>query len=75
MEEKTYSVLVIDDEESMRDSCCLILAKEGFDTDSAPNGQAGLEKIQASPPRFCIDRPEDARDRWTGGPGKDKRDR
>jgi signal transduction histidine kinase len=54
IEEKTYSVLVIDDEESMRDSCCLILAKEGFTTDSAPNGESGLEKIQASPPDFVL---------------------
>jgi len=54
MEEKTYSVLVIDDEEVMRDSCCLILAKEGFDTDSAPNGEAGLEKIETSPPDFVL---------------------
>ncbi len=54
MEETTYSVLVIDDEESMRDACCLILAKEGFDTDSAANGKAGLEKIHASPPDFVL---------------------
>lgn len=52
--ETNFSVLVIDDEESMRDSCCLILAKEGFDTNSAPNGESGLEKIKASPPDFVL---------------------
>ena len=54
MEEKQYSVLVIDDEESMRDSCCLILAKEGFETDSAENGESGLAKLQESHPDFVL---------------------
>lgn len=54
MEEKQYSVLVIDDEESMRDSCCLILAREGFETDSAENGEIGLAKLQESPPDFVL---------------------
>jgi signal transduction histidine kinase len=54
MEEKKYSVLVIDDEESMRDSCCLILAKEGFDTDSAENGEAGLAKLGEYHPDFVL---------------------
>ncbi len=54
MEEKKYSVLVIDDEESMRDSCCLILAKEGFETDSAENGAVGLAKLQESQPDFVL---------------------
>jgi len=54
MEEKQYSVLVIDDEESMRDSCCLILAREGFETDSAENGEIGLAKLQESQPDFVL---------------------
>jgi len=54
MEEKQYSVLVIDDEESMRDSCCLILAKEGFETDSAENGESGLAKLQETQPDFVL---------------------
>jgi signal transduction histidine kinase len=54
MEEKRYSVLVIDDEESMRDSCCLILAKEGFETDSAENGESGLAKLDESQPDFVL---------------------
>lgn len=54
MEEKQYSILVIDDEESMRDSCCLILAREGFETDSAENGEIGLAKLQESQPDFVL---------------------
>jgi signal transduction histidine kinase len=45
---------VIDDEESMRDSCCLILAKEGFETDSAENGDVGLDKLGESQPDFVL---------------------
>lgn len=54
MAEKQYRVLVIDDEESMRDSCCLILAKEGFETDSAQNGKIGLEKARKISPDFVL---------------------
>ena len=54
MEKKNYKVLVIDDEESMRDSCSLILEKEGFDTDTAEDGKIGLEKIEKDRPDFVI---------------------
>jgi two-component system sensor histidine kinase/response regulator len=54
MEKKKFKVLVIDDEESMRDSCCLILEREGFETDSAENGVIGLEKIEEDRPDFVI---------------------
>jgi signal transduction histidine kinase len=47
-------VLVIDDEESMRDSCSLILAKEGFQTHTAENGEIGLEKIQELKPDLAL---------------------
>lgn len=54
MEEKKYKVLVIDDEESMRDACSLILKKEGFETDFAENGATGLEKIKTNKPDVAI---------------------
>jgi signal transduction histidine kinase len=54
MEEKKYKMLVIDDEESMRDSCCLIMAKEGFETDMAENGVVGLKKIKENNPDFVL---------------------
>jgi two-component system sensor histidine kinase/response regulator len=54
MEDKKYKVLVIDDEEAMRDSCSLILEKEGFETDTAENGMIGLEKVEKDRPDFVI---------------------
>jgi two-component system sensor histidine kinase/response regulator len=54
MDNSKFKVLVIDDEASMRDSCCMILEKEGFETDSAENGILGLEKIEANKPDFVI---------------------
>jgi two-component system sensor histidine kinase/response regulator len=54
MKDEKYKVLVIDDEESMRDSCCLILAREGFETDTAENGTVGLQKIRENNPDFVL---------------------
>jgi two-component system sensor histidine kinase/response regulator len=54
MDKSKFKVLVIDDEASMRDSCSMILKKEGFETDSAENGILGLEKIEANKPDFVI---------------------
>lgn len=47
-------VLVIDDEESMRDSCALILTKEGYEPDLAENGSIGLEKIRNFKPDLVL---------------------
>jgi two-component system sensor histidine kinase/response regulator len=54
MDKSRFKVLVIDDEASMRDSCSMILEREGFETDSAENGIIGLEKIEANRPDFVI---------------------
>lgn len=54
MAEKKPVVLVIDDEEAMRDSCSLILAKEGFQAETAENGQIGLEKIKELGPDLVL---------------------
>lgn len=54
MAEKKPIVLVIDDEESMRDSCSLILAKGGFTAAAAENGQVGLEKIRELKPDIAL---------------------
>ena len=43
LENKKTTILVIDDEESMRDSCSLILTKDGFTTYSAENGRVGAQ--------------------------------
>jgi two-component system phosphate regulon sensor histidine kinase PhoR len=42
-------ILVIDDESVMRDGCCRILAKEGCEVLTAPNGEEGLAAIKADP--------------------------
>lgn len=38
-------VLIIDDEEAMRDSCARVLAKEGLEVTTAEDGQAALQLI------------------------------
>jgi signal transduction histidine kinase len=47
-------VLVIDDEESMRDSCSQILAKDGFHTETAEDGSKGLDKIKEIKPYLVL---------------------
>ncbi len=47
-------ILVIDDEEAMRDSCSLILIKDGFRAETAENGQIGLEKIRELKPALAL---------------------
>ena len=54
MQDKKPLILVIDDEESMRDSCSMILAKDGFKPDTAENGSVGLEKMQALHPDLIL---------------------
>jgi len=39
-------VLIIDDEEEIRESIELLLTSEGISTDTAPNGEEGLRKIE-----------------------------
>jgi two-component system sensor histidine kinase/response regulator len=51
---KSPVVLVIDDEESMRDSCSLILTKGGFQAETAENGTIGLEKIKEVKPDLVL---------------------
>ena len=38
-------ILIIDDEECMRDSCCQVLSKAGYRVETAVNGEAGLAKV------------------------------
>ncbi len=53
LEKKTF-ILVIDDEESMRDSCSQILKKDGFLADTAKDGSVGLEKIEKNKPDLVL---------------------
>lgn len=47
-------ILVIDDEESMRDSCALILSKEGYAPELAEDGTIGLEKAKDFKPDLVL---------------------
>jgi two-component system, sensor histidine kinase and response regulator len=54
MNQKQHSVIIIDDEESMRDSCTMILKKDGFETITADNGEEGLQKIKELHPDIAL---------------------
>ena len=54
MLEKKPVILVIDDEETMRDSCCQILLKEGLLTETAEDGSIGLEKVKETKPDLVL---------------------
>lgn len=51
---KKNSILIIDDEEIMRDSCMQILKKDGYIADAAENGNIGLEKIRELKPDLVL---------------------
>ena len=48
------TILVIDDEEAMRDSCSQVLNKDGYMTETAEDGHSGLRKIQEVKPDLVL---------------------
>jgi two-component system sensor histidine kinase/response regulator len=48
------TILVIDDEEAMRDSCSQVLNKDGYMTETAEDGQGGLRKIRELKPDLVL---------------------
>lgn len=48
------AILVIDDEKAMRDSCYQVLSKDGYATETAENGQSGLQKIREVRPDLVL---------------------
>lgn len=54
MAEKKALILVIDDEEAMRDSCSLILTRDGYRAETAANGETGLNKIRELKPDIAL---------------------
>ena len=42
-------ILIVDDEESFRHMLSVILIKEGYEVETSPNGEEGLQKAAASP--------------------------
>jgi len=47
-------VLIIDDEESIRDSCSQIVTKAGYAVETAANGGEGIEKIKTNLPDLVL---------------------
>jgi two-component system, OmpR family, phosphate regulon sensor histidine kinase PhoR len=54
MPDPVTKIMVIDDEEIMRDGCTRILSKNGWPVVTAENGEAGLAKLQKSPKEIDI---------------------
>jgi FixJ family two-component response regulator len=48
------NILVIDDEQIMRDGCSRILSRDGWTVISAENGNKGLEEIKARPEKIDV---------------------
>lgn len=48
------TILVIDDEEAMRDSCHQVLSKDGYVTETAVDGHSGLRKIREIKPDLVL---------------------
>jgi len=48
------TVLVVDDEEAVRQVCCAMLKKLGFSVVVAAEGQAAIEAFQAEPDRYAL---------------------
>jgi two-component system sensor histidine kinase/response regulator len=48
------TILIIDDEEAMRDSCSQVLNKDGYTTETAEDGHSGLRKIREVKPDLVL---------------------
>ncbi|MGD8513459.1 MAG: response regulator, partial [Deltaproteobacteria bacterium] len=48
------TILVIDDEECIRDSCCQALTKAGYQVETAINGEVGLAKAREMGPDVAL---------------------
>jgi len=48
------TVLVIDDEEAIRDSCCQVLSKNGYVTETAVDSRSGLRKLREVKPDLVL---------------------
>ena len=48
------TILVVDDEKAMRDSCCRALAVDGYHTETAEDGDSGLQKLREVKPDLVL---------------------
>jgi len=54
MDNKTREILVVDDDQSMRDLLVDILVMEGFNVRSATNGEQALQSVVKNPPHLIL---------------------
>lgn len=54
MMSKKSTILVIDDEETMRDACQQVLSKNGYDTETSADGTDGLRKVRELTPDLVL---------------------
>ena len=47
-------ILIIDDEEVVRESCCRILSEEGHQIETATDGERGLQKVKQLKPDLAL---------------------
>ena len=52
--EKRPFILVVDDDESIRDSCTQILKKDGYQAETAKDGSSGLEQMKEKKPDLVL---------------------
>ncbi len=52
--EETVTVLVIDDEEDLREACRQVLAREGYQVVTAADGETALEVARRQPPQVAL---------------------
>ncbi len=48
------TVLVVEDDETVRETLCMVLEDEGYDVESAANGQEALRHLRSAPPPCLI---------------------
>lgn len=51
---KEPTVLIIDDDDVILDSCCQVFNKEGYRTETARNGEIGLQKVRETKPDLIL---------------------
>lgn len=54
MPNKDDVILIIDDAECIRDSCCQVLTKAGYQVETATNGDVGLAKAKEIRPDIAL---------------------
>ncbi len=54
MASKDEVILIIDDAECIRDSCCQVLTKAGYQVETAINGEVGLAKAKEIRPDIAL---------------------